>query len=112
MIQRSIFIAAGICTLMMSGCLLSHSNHSVVRQAEPLQPFSFQSQQARQRYESQVEHSIEQGLDDSHSSLAVPFLLGLERSRKLSQSAVRNDVAVRLDVNGDGVISDQETSVR
>ena len=112
MFQRTMIVVVSVCVLMMSGCLVNHSNHRVVRQSEALQPFSFQSETARENFESQVEHAVERGANDSHSSFAIPFLVGLERSRKLSDAAVRNDVGNRLDTNGDGVISDYETSVR
>lgn len=93
------------------GCLLSHSHHSVVRQSEPLQQVAFQSQQAKIAFEHHVKRELENDNNRSSSSLAVPFLLGLEKSQRLSETAVRNDAAVFFDANADGIIDDKEASL-
>lgn len=111
---RSLFMlicALSVVCVTQCGCLVSHSHHTVVRQGEPLQRIAFQSQQAKIAFEHHVKRELENGNNQSSSSLAVPFLLGLERSRKLSEAAVRNDAAAFYDANTDGVIDDGEVSL-
>lgn len=103
--------AFSVLSVTQTGCLISHSRHTVVRQGEPLQPVAFQSQQAKIAFEHRVQQKLEAKNNQSSSSLAVPFLLGLENSRRLSETAVRNDTAVFLDANADGIIDDTEVAL-
>ena len=99
-----------ICLLTLPGCLLNHSRHTVVRQNEPLRSVAFESEQARIAFEEIVKEKSEDS--ESDAQLAIPFLLGLDWSNRLSASAVRNDAIAQLDINRDGIISDYETSLK
>ncbi len=93
-----------------SGCLLSHSNHSIVRQTEPLKQVVFETERARATFESQVERRLES--NKSSASFGIPFIVGLEKTVTTAENAIRNDVATLLDINGDRVISEYETSLQ
>lgn len=98
------------CLMGLSGCLLTHSNHTVIRQGEPLQPVAFETDKARHDFELHVEREIRESSGGAHSSFAIPFIVGLEKSTKKSENAIRNDTRVRYDTNGDGFISEFEVS--
>jgi hypothetical protein len=109
-LNRSSLVVSSIIMVSLSGCLLSHSNHKVVRQNEPLQQLAFESEQARAVFESRVERQMES--DESSASLGIPFLVGLEKTVKTAENAIRNDVATMLDINGDGIVSNHEASLK
>lgn len=98
-------LSAAICCTS-TGCLLSHSNRVVLRQTESLQPVTFESDESKSIYESAVSSAVASG--KSEASLAIPFLVGLERTRTVAENAVRNDVAKQFDMNGDLYITDAE----
>ena len=98
--------------ILQTGCLLSHSHHTVIRQDEPLRPMTFASESARNAYEACVDAECNSDANNSRGSLAIPFLIGLERSRTTSESAIRNDVSTKFDINGDDHISDYEAGLR
>ena len=105
-------VTIGSCILLsQTGCLLSHSDHVVVRQAEPLRPVSFESEQTKIAYETYIESALQNDANKSSSSFGIPFIVGLERSKTVAPNAIRNDVAVRTDINKDGLISDYEMSL-
>lgn len=106
--SRLLFLFGFILLAPLTGCLLSHSNHSVIRQDEPLLQLAFESEKARSVFESHVERR--QTEDEAHASLAIPFIVGLEKSVSTSENAIRNDVATMMDINGDRLISEQEVS--
>ena len=105
-------IAIGLSCCIQTGCLLSHSNHVVLRQEEPLQQLTFESEKARNTYESNVQKALNDESNTSHASFGIPFIVGLQQSKKLSESATRNDVATHFDLNGDRLISDYEASLK
>ena len=106
-----LFAFSCIC-LLNCGCLINHSHHTVLRQDEPLQSMTFESEYARSAFEQWVERANDDDSNRSSSSFAVPFIVGLKRSKSVSNNAVRNDVAALLDVNRDHHISDYEVSLR
>ena len=89
-----------------TGCLLSHSHRTVLRQTELLQPVTFESDESKSVYESAVSSAMSSG--NSKASLAIPFLVGLERTKSVAENAVRNDVAQQFDMDGDLHITDAE----
>ena len=93
------------------GCLLSHSHHKVVRQGEPLHAVTFESENARSAFEACAQSALSDETNESRSSFGIPFIVGLQRSRKVAPNAIRNDVATRLDLNGDRHITDDEASL-
>lgn len=110
---KTLLVAAfGLICVSQIGCLLSHSNHVVVRQEEALQPVTFESEEARNLFESIVKNAIKEDSELGNASFAIPFIVGLEKSTKLSKSAIRNDVATRVDLNGDRLITEYEVSLR
>lgn len=111
MIRSVLLIGVSFFALMSCGCLLNHSHHTVIRQGEPLYPIAFETDAARTCFEEYVEQARTSSANESHSSLSIPFLLGLQRSKSVSESAIRNDAAVRFDANADGTISDYEANV-
>jgi hypothetical protein len=108
--NRRFFITAlcAIACAATTGCLLSHSNHSVIRQDEPLSPLVFETENARNMFESHV--SERQSKDEATTSFAIPFLVGLEKSVNTAENAIRNDVANLIDTNGDRIISEHEVN--
>jgi hypothetical protein len=110
MLRPTIAFLTTVCFLGLSGCLLTHSTHTVIREDEPLQAITYESEQTRNRFEGYVQNRLNDDRNHSHSAFAVPFLIGLERSRKTSENGIRNDALVRFDLNGDGYISDYEIS--
>lgn len=106
----SALLLALVCA-MQSGCLLTHSIHSVVRQDEPLRPLMFESERAKKLFEGNVKDAASDDSNEGNASFAIPFIVGLEKSTKLSGNAIRNDVATRMDLNGDRHISDYEASL-
>ena len=105
-------VLLGLFCAVHCGCLLNHSNHVVLRQNEPLNSLTFQSDHARNVFESRVEQSLEDDSRKSSASFGVPFLVGLERSTTIAENAIRNDLAALFDINGDQHISDYEASLR
>jgi hypothetical protein len=105
-------IVIALSCMIQTGCLLSHSNHVVLRQDEPLQQLTFESEQARNIYEAKVENSLNDESNTSQASFGIPFIVGLEQSKKVSESGVRNDVATQFDISGDRHISDYEASLK
>ena len=98
--------------LFSSGCLVNHEHRSIVRQDEPLYPITFESEQARVAFEACVETACDDDHYESNSSFGVPFIVGISRSQMTSETAIRNDTATRLDVNGDRHISEYEVSMQ
>lgn len=98
--------------VLVSGCLVNHSHHQVIRKSEPLQHVTFQSEETRNAFEQCVQDAIDNDSNYAHSSFGVPFLLGLQRTQKTAENAVRNDTIAKFDVNGDLYISDYEISLR
>jgi len=76
-----------------------------------LQRLTFQSENARNVYEANAQRALEDESNVSSASLGIPFIVGLEHSKRISAAAVRNDVATALDINGDQHISDYEASL-
>ena len=109
---RVLTIAIALLCCIQTGCLLSHSNHVVLRQDEPLQQLTFESETARNAYEASVQQSLNDESNTSHASFGIPFIVGLQQSKKLSDSATRNDVATQFDISGDSHISDYEASLK
>ena len=103
-------LVCGFC-LMQCGCLISHSNHQVVRQGEPLRQLTFESESARSAFEATAEHALDHDANESSAAFGIPFLIGLQHSRQTAPNAIRNDVATRLDLNGDQHISEYEASL-
>lgn len=95
-----------------TGCLLNHSNHTVVRQQEPLRSVTFETEQARQVFEASAEAALEDDSNESRASFGVPFLVGFEKSKTIAPNAIRNDVATKFDINNDGHISEYEASLQ
>ncbi len=113
--MRNTFFASSFLALLcltQVGCLLNHSNHTVVRQEEPLRGVTFETENARQVFEATAEAALEDDSNQSHASFGVPFIVGLEKSKSIAPNAIRNDVATRFDINGDGHISEYEATLR
>ena len=100
-----------VVVVVNSGCLVNHSHRTIVRQTEPLYAVSFDSPQSKEVYEDFVDSWMEREEDLSKSSFAIPFLIGTEHSKVTSENAVRNDIALRFDADGDGLITQQEANV-
>lgn len=111
MLRSTLFCLALIGSISFSGCLLTHTTHTVIRESEPLQPVTFQSEATRNTFENFVQDALNNDSNQSQSAFAIPFLLGLQKSSKTSENAVRNDAIARFDVNGDRYISDYEISL-
>lgn len=114
MIRASFFASAifAILLLPQTGCLLNHSNHTVVRQQEPLRGITFETENARKVFEASTDAAMDNDSNKSHASFGVPFLVGLEKSKSVAPNAIRNDVATRFDINGDGHISEYEAGLQ
>jgi hypothetical protein len=84
----------------------------VIRQGEPLTAITFESIEARSTFEDATRSAMNDDANESHSSLGIPFLVGLQCSKTVSPNAIRNDVAIRFDLNGDRHISDHEAAVQ
>ena len=106
----SFLILVATLSVGMSGCLLNHSHHVVVRQDEPLYASYFESDHGREVYEGYVRNQIQNNSKNSRSSFGIPFIISAERSHRIAENAVRNDAAIRFDRNSDGLISDEEAS--
>ncbi len=94
----------------LSGCLFNHSNHTVIRQNEALRPVQFQTSAAHSAFESYVQARINDEGNETRQALMVPFIVALERSQEVSESAIRNDAIARFDLNQDGFVSDIEVA--
>lgn len=103
-----LLLLGAILVAPLSGCLLSHSNHSVIRQDEPLLQLAFESEKARSVFESKVQKRKQE--DEAHASFAIPFIVGLKKSVSTSENAIRNDMATMMDINGDRFLSEREVS--
>ncbi len=110
--MQIVVVPIAVVCLLQCGCLLNHSNHVVLRQGEPLRGLSFQSEETRDIFEQAVDQAKNDDSRKSRASFGVPFLIGLERSRTLGDSAVRNDIGNLFDIDQDGFISDYEASLR
>ena len=63
-------------------------------------------------FEASAQAALADETNESHASLGIPFIVGLEKSQKVAPNAIRNDVATRFDINGDRHISDDEASLQ
>jgi hypothetical protein len=97
-----------ILAILTTGCLLNHSNHMVIRQGEPLAPIGFESEFSKKSFESYVKSKLTDDANKSSSSFGIPFLVGFEKSKTMSESAIRNDALARFDTDKNGVINDYE----
>lgn len=101
--------ATAICALfllLLPGCLLTTSMTRVVRQDEKLMPVHFQSEYAQAAFQEEIVDGDEDEV--SEFSLGIPFLLGINVKRVISENARYNDLVRRCDSNGDGLISEME----
>ena len=111
---RSSIVASGLLALFcvcQTGCLLNHTNHMVLRQDEAVKPLTFESEATRNSFEARVTQANEDNDDQSSASFGVPFIIGLEMTKKVSSSGIRNDLATQIDINGDSHISNYEISL-
>lgn len=104
-------LAVAFLVTSQTGCLLMHSNHTVLRQYEPLRQPTFESEETRNAFEQYVSSEFENESNISSASFAVPFIVSLSRSKTVSENAIRNDIAARFDINRDNHISDYEASL-
>ena len=111
-ISRISFVFALLVLVTQNGCLLNHSQHTILRHDEPLRPVTFESESARSTFEKCVSSECKDDCRKASASFAIPFLVGLERSQTISETAIRNDVGAKFDINGDGHISDYEASLQ
>ncbi|MEM7785562.1 MAG: hypothetical protein AAF623_19600 [Planctomycetota bacterium] len=107
-------LATTFCLIAMfqTGCLLNHSNHTVVRQNEPLRRITFESEQSRAVFEQSVSQALKDRSNRSSASFSIPFLVGLEKTKSIATNAIRNDVMAMFDIDGDAHISDYEASLQ
>ncbi|MFK7769507.1 MAG: hypothetical protein AB8B55_20000 [Mariniblastus sp.] len=110
MFKLSVVAICSLVPVVFSGCLLSHSNHAIVRQNEPLKQIAFETEKARAYYEAKVSERLDNS--EASASFGIPFIVGLEKSTTTSENAVRNDVATLLDINGDRVVSEYEANLQ
>ena len=94
-----------------TGCLLVHSNHTVLRQNEPLHQTTFESEETRNAFEQHVNSECENESNTSSASFAIPFIVSLSRSKTVSENAIRNDIMAKFDINRDNHICDYEASL-
>ncbi len=83
----------------------------VLRQDEPLRQLTFESESSRNAYESQAQLALDDESNVSRASFGIPFIVGMQQSKKISKAGIRNDVAKQLDINGDDHISNYEISL-
>ena len=112
MLRMTMLGLATISLLSMCGCLFTHTRHTVIRESEPLESVTFESEPTRNAFENHVQDRLNNDSNHSQSAFAIPFLVGLQKSCKTSENAVRNDAIARFDVNGDRYISDYEISLK
>ena len=115
MVRYPLFTAGlmiAVCLSCGTGCLMNVSKLEVLRQDEPVRALTFESEHARNVFESHVSHAQDDDGFESNVSFGIPFIIGVETTEVVSPSAIRNDVATRFDLNSDNHISDYEASLR
>lgn len=80
----------------------------VIRQGEPLSPVGFESDFSKKSFESYVDSKLSDDANKSSASFGIPFLVGFEKSKTMSESAIRNDALARFDSDKNGIINDYE----
>lgn len=89
------------------GCLgVRHSTH-VVRENEKPRPVRFESEQAKNLFDSGVKQ-MQAHKESSNVQVSFSWFFWKSQDEKLSDNAVFNDEAGLCDANGDGVIGVQE----
>ena len=91
------------------GCLINAEGERVVRNNEARRTVQFESDTGLEQFQQTVRMrgswaSRYQG----ESSFGIPFIIGVEQRRVISENAFYNDQVSAADVNGDGVLSDAE----
>ena len=103
-----------ICALLLassSGCLFVRHSTRVVRDKETPRAVQFESDAARNQFESGLAEIKPQVSNaDNPQITAVPLLFWYSTTDKLSDTAVRNDQLLICDANGDGFITAQEAA--
>ena len=102
---RCLIIALTVCC---TGCLVNHSQKRIIREHEERIPVRFESLGAAESFNEIANSEDMRKTLGSSASFGVPFLIGLSRESVPSQNAFYNDQVSRCDINGDGLISDQE----
>ena len=68
----------------------------------------FESQEAAESFNRVASNDDIRKSLGSSASFGIPFLIGLSKETVPSQNAFYNDQIGRCDINGDGIISNQE----
>ena len=108
-VRVTAFALACILAAGAGGCLINAEGERIVREKEPRRTIDFESETGLERFQQAVQQrgswsSRYQG----ESSFGIPFIIGIEQRRVISENAFYNDQVTAADVNGDGTLSDAE----
>ena len=96
---------------LSAGCLCIAEKERVVRANEPRVIVDFESEEGLIAFQSSViSRDTLRSRRQGSSDVLIPFLLNVETSSVLSDTAYYNDQVAMADVNRDGVLSDAEVS--
>ena len=96
--------------VLQSGCLVTSSYNNVQRKSEPIQQVQFESDFARDVFQSHAQNSKHRESESSSFFFGIPFLLGLSYTSKPSSNAYYNDWVDRVDSDQNGLISEHEVA--
>lgn len=109
--QRGLCLAlVASLVVLQSGCLVTSSYTNVERKTESIQPIHFESDFARDVFQSHAQNSKRRESESSNFFFGVPFLLGLSYTSKPSSNAYYNDWVNRVDTDQNGLISENEVA--
>ena len=103
-------VGAAVLCALQTGCLFNSKYERIERRGEPIMPVQFQSDYSRQRFQSVALEETHRNQESSRFTVGIPFLVGLKYQSKPSANAYYNDWVERVDVDQDGVITDQEVA--
>jgi hypothetical protein len=104
-----VFTVAGT-ALILPGCLFTSHSDRVIEPGAARQTVKFESGTGLAQFQAAVEKRFKAGeAVHSESDFAIPFVIHAETRETLSENAFYNDQITKADVDGDGLISDDES---
>ena len=110
MLQRlALCAAASLLAATSAGCLFSSTGERIVRPDEGRRTVAFESEQAMIDFQSAARLRDTYGARrQGEHQVAIPFILLVDETRVLSESAFYNDQIAAADLDGDGTLTDAE----
>lgn len=106
--RTRIALCALVVCLPLAGCLITHHQHKIVREDEPMRDVAFASDDARVEFDQVARDDDARLKEGGGSIVAIPFLLWWSTTTVKSPAAWYNDHISACDTDHDGQISEVE----